>query len=52
MNLTPGAVLALIGATVLMATPALSRSDRAYRVAVAVGLVLVAVGLAIWWPSR
>ena len=52
MNLTFGPVLALIGSTVLMATPALSRSGRAYRVAVAAGLALVVVGLAVWWPSR
>lgn len=51
MNLTPGAVLALIGCTALVSTPAL-RTDRAYRVATTVGLVLVVVGLAIWWPSR
>ena len=50
MNLTPGAVLALVGATVLMVTPAL-RTERAYRTAATVGLVLVAVGLAVWWPN-
>jgi fucose permease len=49
LNLTFGAVLALIGSTVLMSTPALSRSERAYRATVAVGLVLVAIGLALWW---
>lgn len=52
MNLTFGAVLALIGSTVLMSTPALSRSERAYRVAVAVGLVLVVAGVALWWVTR
>lgn len=49
MTITIPATVALVGATMLMATPALT-SERAYRATVAVGLVLVAVGLALWWP--
>lgn len=52
MNFTPGAVVALIGCTLLMvAGSALSRSERAYRTTVAVGLALVGIGLVMWWPS-
>lgn len=50
MTITIPATVALVGATMLMATPALT-TERAYRVAVAVGLVLVALGLALWWPA-
>jgi len=46
-----GAVVALIGSTLLMvAGAALSRNERAYRTTVVVGLALVGIGVAMWWP--
>lgn len=52
-NLEPGAVLALVGATVLMAVGLLPgetqhRHERACMAAVALGLALVALGAGLW----
>lgn len=52
-NIEPGAVLALVGATVLMAVGLLPgetqhRHERACMAAVALGLALVALGVGLW----